>query len=68
MEIPTAKDRGSESAGGLDFLFQFSPVLSSPEENNQNTGAVVNTRTPVRGDTKEVRVTFIKPENNMSFP
>merc|ERR1712170_322088 len=53
MEIPTAKDRGSESAAGLDFLFQFSPVLSSPEENNQNTGAVVNTRLPVRGDTKE---------------
>ena len=54
MEIPTAKDRGSESVGGLDFLFQFSPVLS-PEE-NQDTGAAVNTRLPVRGDTVEVSI------------
>lgn len=51
MEIPIVKDRGSESAGGLDFLFQFSPVLSP--EVNQNTEAVANNRLPVRGDTLE---------------
>ena len=54
MEIPTAKEQDSESVGGLDFLFQFSPVLS-PEE-SQSTGATVNTRLPVRGDTVEVSI------------
>ena len=56
MEIPIAKDRGSESAGGLDFLFQFSPVLSP--EVNQNTEAVANNRLPVRGEILEVRTHF----------
>jgi len=51
MEIPIAKDRGSESAGGLDFLFQFSPVLSP--EVKLNTESVTNSRLPVRGDTLE---------------
>ena len=53
MEIPIAKDRGSETAGGLDFLFQFSPGLSP--EVNLNIEAVANSRLPVRGDTLEVR-------------
>ena len=50
MEIPIVKDRGSES-GGLDFLFQFSPVRT--EENQENPGAETS-RLPVRGDTVEV--------------
>ena len=56
MEIPIAKDRGSESAGGLDFLFQFSPVLSP--EVKLNTESVANSKLPVRGDTLEVRAHF----------
>merc|ERR1712061_554951 len=44
------KDRGSESGGGLDFLFQFSPVRT--EENQENPGAETS-RLPVRGDTVE---------------
>ena len=56
MEIPIAKDRGSETAGGLDFLFQFSPGLSP--EVNLNIEAVANSRLPVRGDTLEVRAHF----------
>ena len=51
MEIPIVKDRGSESGGGLDFLFQFSPVRT--EENQVNPGAETS-RLPVRGDTVEV--------------
>ena len=51
MEIPIVKDRGSESGGGLDFLFQFSPVRT--EENQENPGAETS-RLPVRGDTVEV--------------
>ena len=58
MEIPIAKDRGSESAGGLDFLFQFSPVLSPEVKLNTESVANINSRLPVRGDTLEVRAHF----------